>query len=166
MSRTVIGLFEDLVTAERAERALDEAEIASERITLADRETLSERTPAIKAATGQATLSPRPVRDLVDTLVSHGIRQQKAEHYAETIRGGGAAVIMGNLSEGDAERASRILLSQRPQDPARRLEALHEHGFGGYNPTASPFSNEEITSARNPFADEHHGADVSVVYVM
>lgn len=164
MPNTVIGLFDDLRTAQRVEHDLEEADFPHDRVFLAEAKTLAERqgdqaearTPGGSLFTG----------DFMSTLAEHGVPRDKAEFYAEGIRRGGSAVILFDLEEDAAEKAASILRQHRPVDPARRLEAYHEYGYGGYNAAASPFSDEEAASERNRHADYHYGDDVAVVYVM
>jgi hypothetical protein len=164
MPSTVIGLFDNLATAQRVEEALERADFLRERIFLA-------AIPEPTAAGGEGVPVPPPTGnqlphgDLKATLVEHGVPEDRAQAYAEGIRDGGAAVLLLNLDDEHAERAARVLLSHRPIDPSHRLRAFHEHGRGGYNPVASPF-NDTNAPARNPLADDHPRDGVAVVYVM
>jgi len=166
MSRTVIGLFDDPVTARQVEQSLHDAHFARNRILLIDRE--AEPPKLVPAEAGPVSPDNRAEDhgDFADTLCRHGVEREKSEFYARTISNGGAAIILADLTDEEAERVAETLLAHRPIDPTRRLEVFHEHGFGGYNVTASPFDEQEAVSERNPYADHHYGTHVAVIYVM
>lgn len=168
MSSTVIGLFNDLPTAQRVERALEEADFPHDRIFLAAHDATGTLGRSRGAVSGVASGigSSLFTGDFVETLAENGVPRDKAALYAEGIRRGGAAVLLLRLADEDAERAAAVLRRHRPIDPARRLQAYQDHGYGGYSPVASPFSEEEVEAERTRYADDHHGEDVAVVYVM
>jgi hypothetical protein len=168
MSRTVIGLFDDRATARRVEEALGAADFPHERILIAAtapaHALAGEGIPVLEGSGDAEQVVSAP--ELVAILEDHGVARDKARLYTESISERGAAVIVPGLSDLAAESATRMLLEHRPTDPSRRLEALQEHGFGGYTAVASPFAEDDPAADRIPFADEHHGQRVAVVYVM
>lgn len=165
MPNTVIGLFDNVGTARRVEEALERADFLRERVFLA-------AIPEPTALGGEGVPVTPPTDDerfwkgdLAATLAEHGVPPDRAQAYADGIRDGGAAVLLLDLDDEEAERAARVLLSHRPVDPTHRLRAFHEHGHGGYNPVASPFDDTSAPT-RNPLADDHPRDGVAVVYVM
>jgi len=168
MPRTVIGLFDDRITARRVEQELESAQFSHERILLAvtapQHALAGEGIPVIERHGEDDRTVSRD--EMVSILQEHGVDPDKARLYAAAIAERGAAVILRGLAEEDSERAARIMLQNRPADPSRRLEAFHELGFGGYNAAANPFAEDGVETERNPHADEHHGEQVAVVYCM
>jgi hypothetical protein len=165
MPRTVIGLFDDLSTAKRAEQALTAVGVGSDHLVLASspaRHALAgEGVPVADRSQGMHGME----RDVVATLESHGVPGVQAEAYAAAVRRGGAALVLYGVDDQRAEQAAEILLQHRPLDPSRRLSTFQNSGYAGYNAAANAFSSGDEVVERNRFADEHHDG-FDVIYVM
>jgi hypothetical protein len=80
---------------------------------------------------------------LIGGLRQVGVSDTDAEYYAEAVRRGGALVIV-KAEDDRAERVAEIMRSRGAIDIESRVAAWRESGWTGFDPSAQPFSYEDI----------------------
>ena len=84
---------------------------------------------------------------LIGGLTDLGVSETHAEYYAEAVRRGGALVTV-RTDESRADEAERIVRRHGAYDIEDRVLQWKSSGWKGYNPSAEPFSFEEIERDR------------------
>jgi hypothetical protein len=84
---------------------------------------------------------------LIGGLTDMGVSETHAEYYAEAVRRGGALVTV-RADETRADEAERIIRSHGAFDIEDRAVQWKSAGWSGYNPSAEPFTFEEIERDR------------------
>jgi len=149
MTKTVVGIFDDRTTANRAVEELVTAGFNRNQIDVTSHDSyLSD------AASGNTGLTGT-------TQHSHGggisgwFRRHFGDddystygtHYAEAVRRGGTAVVV-RTNDVDTERATDILDRNGAIDIDTRAESWKQRGYSGFDETARPYDNREIESER------------------
>lgn len=99
---------------------------------------------AVGAAAGAA--AGGIVGGIVGALTHEGVKKGDAEVYAESIRRGGALVIVRN--PGDRKREIEQALSDYAADPAARADYYRASGWTGYDETAPDYDAAQIEAER------------------
>jgi hypothetical protein len=102
---------------------------------------------AVGAAAGAAT------GGIVGALVDHGVPEEHAHVYSESIRRGGT-LVSARVADSDASRIQSILDGFRPVDPVARAAEYRREGWKTFNPKAAPYrpSQVEIDRMRRDWA--------------
>jgi len=88
---------------------------------------------------------------LIGGLTDLGVEDTHAEIYAEAVRRGGSLVTV-RVDESRADEATGILRDAGAVDIDRRAEEWRSAGWSGYDPSAEPFSFEEIERNRTRYS--------------
>lgn len=131
MTKTVVGSFDTFEHAREVVGALESLGVASGDVSLV----------ASGAGKGAVAVS------LIGGLRQAGVSDGDAEHYAEAVRRGGALLIV----RADDDRAPRIADAMHERgaiDIESRVAAWRESGWAGHDPSAPPYSVEEIARER------------------
>jgi uncharacterized protein (TIGR02271 family) len=81
---------------------------------------------------------------LIGALTDIGVPEEEAGYYAEGVRRGGTLVIL-TAEENMVDRAIDILEAHNAVNVEQRVSAWKQSGWTGYNPTAKPYTTNEIT---------------------
>jgi hypothetical protein len=84
---------------------------------------------------------------LIGGLTSAGVPEDDANYYAEAVRRGGALVTV-RADDARAEEAARIMRTHGAVDIERRAEQWREAGWTRHDPSAEPYSVEQIQRER------------------
>jgi hypothetical protein len=84
---------------------------------------------------------------LIGGLTSAGVPEDDASYYAEAVRRGGALVTV-RADDSRAEEAARIMRTHGAVDIERRAEQWRETGWTRHDPTAEPYSVEQLERER------------------
>jgi hypothetical protein len=84
---------------------------------------------------------------IIGALVESGTSKENAALYAEALRRGGA-VVTAKVSDDDAAKYKAIL-SRNDVDVTSREKAYRNSGWTGYDPSARPYTAEEIRRERD-----------------
>ncbi|MFP4343092.1 MAG: YsnF/AvaK domain-containing protein [Anaerolineales bacterium] len=91
---------------------------------------------------------------LIGALVDAGFPEEEAEVYAEGVRRGGNLVVIQTVDE-RVDEAREIMEDYDPVDMERRAEAWREEGWEGYDEEAEPYTQEEVGTERDRYAEEY-----------
>ena len=94
---------------------------------------------------------------LIGGLTSAGVSEDDANYYAEAVRRGGALVTV-RADDARADEAARIMRTHGAVDIERRAEQWRETGWKGYDPSAEPYSVEQLERERAAYRDSLAGA--------
>ena len=174
MTKTVIGLYDDLADAQRAiQELLTNGFIGDEINVVANKATgdttaastqgaiigsLAELTsvtiPGIgpTVAAGPLFSSRAAEKDgtrtnLLDVFLNAGVPWERSHYYAEGIRRGGALVIV-RPPDHMAVRAVQIIHHYGPVDVDQRARQWRENGWRGFDAEASSYSKADIERER------------------
>lgn len=75
---------------------------------------------------------------IIGALMNVGVNPEDAEYYAESVRRGGALVLV-HAEEADAQRAADIMQLHGATDIDRRAEEWRQTGWQGFDPNAEPY---------------------------
>ena len=87
---------------------------------------------------------------LLGSLTDGGGEKEHAEIYAEAVRRGGSLVTL-RVDEIRADEATAILRDAGAVDIDKRVETWRADGWSGFDPTAKPYSFEEIERNRTRY---------------
>ncbi len=87
---------------------------------------------------------------IVGGLLSMGVPEEEAKHYAEGIRRGGT-LVSANVDETFAPRAEAIMNSYHPVDLQRRAETWQQAGWAGFNETGTAYDAEALQRERETY---------------
>lgn len=84
---------------------------------------------------------------IVGALVDAGIPEEDAHYYYEGVRRGGTLVTVA-VEDADADRAASIMNRHGAVNVRERSTGWRERGYTGYNPSAEPYTSDEIRRER------------------
>jgi heat induced stress protein YflT len=84
---------------------------------------------------------------LIGGLTSAGVPEDDANYYAEAVRRG-AALVTVRADDSRAEEAARIMRTHGAVDIERRAEQWRETGWTRHDPSAEPYSVEQLERER------------------
>jgi hypothetical protein len=84
---------------------------------------------------------------LIGGLTGAGVSEEDAHYYAESVRRGGALVTV-RTDDARADEAARIMRSHGAVDIERRAEQWRSEGWTRHDPSAPPYSVEELERQR------------------
>lgn len=87
---------------------------------------------------------------LIGGLTGAGVSEEDANYYAESVRRGGALVTV-RADDARADEAARIMRSHGAVDIERRAEQWREAGWTRHDPSAEPYSVEQLERERSVY---------------
>ena len=87
---------------------------------------------------------------IVGALVDLGIDEDEAGYYAEGVRRGGTLLTV-QTTDAMAHRAADILERHDPVNVEERVTYWRERGWTGYEPTAEPYTVDQIERERDMY---------------
>lgn len=96
---------------------------------------------------GTGALAGGALGALADALMDVGVPEEEARFYAESVRRGGTLVAV-QAAQNDKPDIQRILNRHRPVNIHERVGGWQEEGWTGYNPAASPYTQDQIEQER------------------
>ena len=87
---------------------------------------------------------------LIGGLTGVGVSEDDAQYYAESVRRGGALVTV-RADDARAEEAASAMRSRGAVDIERRVEQWKEQGWTRYDPTATPYSVDQLERERSNY---------------
>ena len=84
---------------------------------------------------------------LIGGLTGAGVAEDDAHYYAESVRRGGALVTV-RADDSRAEEAARIMRTHGAVDIERRVEQWRQEGWTRHDPSAEPYSVEQLERQR------------------
>jgi hypothetical protein len=84
---------------------------------------------------------------LIGGLTGAGVSEEDAGYYAEAVRRGGALVTV-RADDARAEEAARIMRTHGAVDIERRAEQWRQEGWTGHDPSAAPYTVEQLERQR------------------
>jgi uncharacterized protein (TIGR02271 family) len=157
--KTVVGVFEDYRTAERA--AL---EIAND--TGIARDAIQVKSNFMTGAAGRSGEAEHTheggISGFFHRLFGGGESEEYGGHYAEAVRRGNAVVCVTALPD-QVERVARIMNSAGAIDIDRHVENFRSTGYERHDPDAPPYSYDEAAAERERFRGAERRESVPVV---
>ena len=96
---------------------------------------------------------------LLGALVDLGVPEDHAQFYAEGVRRGGALVTV-HAADNQEPAVREVLNRHRAVDIERRATDWRSQGWAGYNPTAQPYTTEQVAAERRMYANLHSGSGI------
>jgi hypothetical protein len=87
---------------------------------------------------------------LIGGLTGAGVSEEDAHYYAESVRRGGALVTV-RADDARAEEAARIMRTHGAVDIERRAEQWRQEGWTRHDPSAEPYSVEQMERERSAY---------------
>jgi len=154
---TVIAVFDDFSTADRATRELVDAGIQRDAISVKS----NFRTGAAGRSGGSED-NEGGIAGFFRRLFSSDDEDKGFEDYAEAIRRG-STVLCVDASEPQLDRAVEILNSAGAVDIERRIASYRQLGYQGYDANAPAYSAEEAQAERSRMLDTDTSRTIPVV---
>lgn len=153
MAETLIGLYDDLTTAQHTIQALVNAGFAPDRIRLfATSAWQNNGSP--QAANIPTDYMPggqwATMQNLPTNLTALDIPASEARVYAEAVRRGGVLVVLGTESH-EAAQAMDIMQRFHPLDIDQRLRQWQASGWTDFQPEAAAYTADLIAQERERF---------------
>jgi len=154
--KTVVGVFEDYTTAERAARNLTEAGIA--------REFIQVKSNLMTGAAGRTSYAGEPEEGGITGFFRRmfGAEDTEVGHYSEAVRRGNSVVTVTTTRD-QIEKVVEILNSAGAVDIDRHVERYRQTGYNQYDPNATPYSHDEAVKEREQFRGAETGKSIPVV---
>jgi uncharacterized protein (TIGR02271 family) len=157
-SSTLVAVFDDYNTAERAARSLADGGIPRQDIKVES----NFRTGAAGHSGYTKTEEEGGIKGFFHRLFGGGPDEEYAGHFAEAVRRGGA-VVCATVPGTEAERAAGILDQAGAVDIDRRVSEYKQTGYQRYDPNARPYSAEEATRERERLRNTANATSIPVV---
>jgi hypothetical protein len=84
---------------------------------------------------------------LIGALVDMGVPEQEAHYYSEGVRRGGV-LVTARVEDADESRARDLMNRYSPVDINQRVTAWRQTGWTAYDPSAKPFTSQEVADER------------------
>jgi uncharacterized protein (TIGR02271 family) len=153
--RTVVGVFEDYATAERAAQQLTDAGIPRSSIEVES----NFRTGAAGRGYGSET-HEGGISGFFKRLF--GSEETEAGHYGEAVRRGNTVVCVTAPRE-QVDRAVEIMNSAGAVDIDRHVERYRQTGYERYDEAAPAYTHDEAVAERERFRGKGEGGSVPVI---
>ena len=153
--RTVVGVFEDYSTAERAAQQLTDAGIPRSSIEVQS----NFRTGAAGRGYGEEH-HEGGISGFFKRLF--GSEETEAGHYGEAVRRGNTVVCV-TAPAGEVDRAVEIMNAAGAVDIDRHVERYRQTGYERYDEKAPAYSHEEAVAERERFRGSNEGGSVPVI---
>jgi uncharacterized protein (TIGR02271 family) len=154
--KTVVGVFDDYRTAERASLELQNSGIP--------RVSIEVKSNFMTGAAGRSGESEHTHEGGISGFFHRlfgGGDDEYGSHYAEAVRRGNAVVCV-TAPAGQIERVTDILNSAGAVDIDRHIERYRDTGYERHDPGAPPYSYDEAVAERSRFRG-NEGGSVPVV---
>jgi len=163
-TRTVVGVFDDYSTAQRAVEQLRAAGFTGDEIEVNSRNLYTEE------AGGGGGLSGRSPSDqsgggiggFFRRIFGADVDEYDRDAYSEVIRRGGAVVAV-TTEESKQDRAADILNDSGAVDIDRRVASWRERDHTGHDTSALPYSDDDVVRERQHYANETRERSIPVV---
>jgi hypothetical protein len=103
------------------------------------------------AATATGAVAGGAVGGIIGALTQSGVPKEEAELYAEGIRRGGT-LVTARVPDGDRARCEAIM-NQAAVNIRDREQMYRESGWSGFDPSAKPYSAEQIRKEREIYRE-------------
>jgi hypothetical protein len=103
------------------------------------------------AATAVGAVAGGAAGGIIGALTQSGVPKQEAELYAEGLRRGGT-LVTARVPDGDRARCEAIM-NQAAVNIREREMAYREAGWTGFDPSAKPYSADQIRKEREIYRD-------------
>lgn len=87
---------------------------------------------------------------LIGALVDMGVPEDQAQYYAEGVRRGGA-LVTARVGDKQESQVRGILNRHHAVDVEQRATDWRSGGWTGYDPTAQPYTREQVTAERSRY---------------
>lgn len=87
---------------------------------------------------------------LIGGLTGVGVSEDDAHYYAESVRRGGA-LVTARAEDSRADEAASVMRSHGAVDIERRVEQWKQHGWTRHDPTASPYTVDQLERERSAY---------------
>jgi hypothetical protein len=94
---------------------------------------------------------------LIGGLTGVGVSEDDASYYAESVRRGGALVTV-RADDSRADEAASVMRNHGAVDIDRRVEQWKQQGWTQYDPTATPYSVDQLERERSTYSSGSLGA--------
>jgi uncharacterized protein (TIGR02271 family) len=148
---TVVGVFDTVQEAEQAREALLDAgfdnggvQVQSHSGMLNDASGSSSDTRSDSGEGFMASVG----RFFSNMFKGH---DEDASHYSEAVRRGSSVVVVTLQDDSQVETARATLAAAGAVDIDKRTETWRQEGYAGFDPSARPFSAEEVQAERGRF---------------
>jgi hypothetical protein len=101
------------------------------------------------AATATGAVAGGAVGGIIGALTQAGVPKEEAELYAEGIRRGGT-LVTARVPDGDRARCEAIM-NQAAVNIRDREQMYRESGWKGFDPSAKPYSADQIRKEREAY---------------
>lgn len=101
---------------------------------------------------------------LIGGLTSAGVDEEDAHYYAEAVRRGGALVTVRS-DDSRADEATRIMRTHGAVDIERRAEQWREAGWSRHDPSAEPYTVDQLEQERAAYRDTVDGQSAATMAV-
>lgn len=146
MATTLVGVFDDHSDAQQACDKLFAAGFDREAVQITSGNAATMGDPsAISTSTGKRE-HQGGIRGFFASLF--GDDDVTSGHYSEAVRRGNAVVTVNLPDDRRVDEVTDILEDCRAADVDERIEHWKTTGYSGYDPSAPPFSSEEIARER------------------
>jgi uncharacterized protein (TIGR02271 family) len=151
---TIVGVFDDYSTAERAAQDLTNAGIP--------RSSIDVRSNFRTGAAGRGYDSGEHEGGISGFFKRLFGGEDDAGHYAEAVRRGNAVVCV-TAPAGEVDRAVEILNSAGAVDIDRHVDRYRQTGYERYDEKAPAYSHDEATTERERFRESDAGGSIPVI---
>lgn len=94
---------------------------------------------------------------LIGGLTGVGVSEDDASYYAESVRRGGALVTV-RADDSRADEAASVMRNHGAVDIDRRVEQWKQQGWTQHDPTATPYSVDQLERERSTYSSGSLGA--------
>ncbi len=94
---------------------------------------------------------------LIGGLTGVGVSEDDAAYYAESVRRGGALVTV-RADDSRADEAASVMRNHGAVDIERRVEQWKQQGWTGHDPTAKPYTVNQLERERSAYSSGSLGA--------
>jgi len=152
--KTIVAVFDDYSTAERAARDLTNAGIP--------RESIEVKSNFMTGAAGRTSSGETHEGGISGWFHRTFGGGDEHEHYAEAVRRG-SAVVCVTAPQGQLDEAVEILNSAGAVDIDRRVAAYRETGYERHDPNAPPYSYDDAVRERERLRGTEEGTSIPVL---
>lgn len=153
----IIGLFDDLATAQQAVSDLESNDFNRSDLHLATYDSRARREDQGGFFDSLGRLfgsQPKNIgeqrQSMVRELTGWGVPDEEAQRYVEALRRG-STLILVNCTDDRMQDARAIMDKYDPQDIDQRVSEWQQQGWQGYDANAAPFTQEQIDRERSRY---------------
>lgn len=161
----VIGLYDDLVTAQQVVRDLEDNGFPKQDMHLATYDSRAQKREGggfFDSLSNLFSSEPKQVSNenqgMLRQLTGWGIPEQDAQHYLEAMRRG-STMILVNSAQDMAQNAKSVMDRYDPIDVDERASQWQQQGWQGYDEKARPFNQQDMDRERSQYASNINQGD-------